>query len=150
MGSWMTTTQTDKTRLFEEMGGITEIKRVTKVFYDYIYDDPWLKLFFDGIPRDHIESQQNFFMQAALGGENKYGGKTPPSAHQHMNITEEIYQARQSHLKQSFKDCNTNPKMAVRWLELDEIFHNRIVKKSKDDCVMRYPAEGIRDFPKPA
>ncbi len=146
----MTITQTDKSRLFEEMGGVTEIKRVTKVFYEYIYNDPWLKQFFDGIPREHIESQQNFFMQAALGGENKYGGKTPPSAHQHINITEEIYQARQSHLKQAFKDCNTSPKMSNRWLELDEIFHDRIVKKSIDDCIMRYPAEGIRDFKKPS
>ncbi len=141
---------TNKQKQFEEMGGLTEIKRATKVFYEYVYDDPWLSQFFGDIPREHIESQQNFFMQAALGGENKYGGKTPPSAHQHMNITEDVYQARQAHLKQAFKDCNTPANMVERWLSIDETFHGRIVKESKDECVMRYPAEGILDFPKPS
>jgi truncated hemoglobin YjbI len=141
--------QNDKRQLFEEMGGIEQVNKVTKVFYDYMYNDPWLSQFFEGIPRDHIESQQNLFMQAALGGDNRYGGKTPPSAHQHINITEEVYQARQSHLKQAFKDTGTSSLMANRWLELDELFHDRIVKESIGDCIMRYSTEGIRDFKKP-
>jgi hypothetical protein len=40
--------------------------------------------------------------------------------------------------------------MANRWLELDELFHDRIVKESIGDCIMRYSTEGIRDFKKPA
>ena len=141
---------TDKEQKFEDMGGLAEVKRITVAFYDYIYDDPWLSQFFEGIPRDHIESQQNFFMQAALGGKNKYGGKTPPSAHQHINITQDVYDARQAHLKQAFKDCQTNPKMIEAWLAIDEAFSRRVIKASKSDCVMRYSTEGIRDFPKPA
>ncbi len=140
---------TDKQRKFEEMGGVEAIKVATTAFYDYMYDDPWLSPFFDGIPREHIESQQVFFMQAALGGENKYGGKTPPSAHQHMYITQDIYDAREAHLKQAFKDCQTKPEMVERWLAIDDTFSSRIIKNSKDDCIMRYPAEGILDFPKP-
>ena len=83
----------DKSIAFEEMGGRAAIERVTFAFYERIYDDPWLKQFFDDIPRDHIESQQNDFMQTALGGPNRYSGKTPPSAHQHIYITQEIYDA---------------------------------------------------------
>lgn len=138
----------DKNTLFEEMGGRPAIERITKVFYERIYNDPWLKQFFDGIPREHIESQQNDFMQAALGGPNRYSGKTPPSAHQHIFITQEVYDAREAHLLAAFKECNTSELMVEKWLKVDDTFHGRVVKNSKDECIMRYSAEGIRDFPK--
>ncbi len=140
---------TDKNVLFEKMGGRSAVEQATRAFYQLIYDDPWLKQFFDGIPRAHIESQQNDFMQTALGGPNRYSGKTPPSAHQHILITQDVYDAREAHLKAAFKECNTSALMVEQWLKVDATFHGRVVKKSKDECVMRYSTEGIRDFPKP-
>ncbi len=140
---------TNKSEIFEQMGGRAAVERVTNVFYERIYKDPWLKQFFDGIPRVHIESQQNEFMQAALGGFNRYAGKTPPSAHQHIYITPEVYDAREAHLVAAFQECNASELMVEKWLKVDETFYDRVVKKSKDDCVMRYSTEGIRDFPKP-
>jgi hemoglobin len=141
--------ETTKNALFEQMGGRSAIEAVTFVFYERMYNDPWLKQFFDGIPREHIESQQNDFMQTALGGPKRYSGKTPPSAHQHIFITQDIYDAREAHLKVAFSECHTSELMVEQWLKVDTSFHGRIVKKSKDDCIMRYSSEGIRDFPKP-
>ena len=139
----------DKNEAFEKMGGRTAIEQVTFKFYERIYNDSWLKQFFEGIPRSHVESQQNDFMQAALGGPNRYSGKTPPSAHQHIFITQEVYDAREAHLIAAFNECNTNELMVEKWLKIDATFHGRVVKKSKDECVMRYSSEGIRDFQKP-
>jgi truncated hemoglobin YjbI len=139
----------DKHVLFEQMGGRPAVEQVTIAFYKRIYSDPWLKQFFDGIPRAHIESQQNEFMQAALGGFNRYAGKTPPSAHQHIFITQDVYDAREAHLLAAFAECNTHELMVEQWLKVDATFHGRIVKQSKDECIMRYPSEGIRDFQKP-
>ncbi len=141
--------ETDKSDLFEKMGGRPAVDKVTKAFYERMYNDPWLKQFFDGIPRSHIESQQNEFMQAALGGFNRYAGKTPPSAHKHIYITQEVYDAREAHLKAAFIECNTSEMMVEKWLKVDATFHGRVVKQSKSDCIMRYSKEGIRDFPKP-
>ncbi len=131
------------------MGGRNAVEKITTAFYEKIYADPWLSQFFEGIPQPHIEKQQNDFMQAALGGFNKYGGKTPPSAHQHINITEEVYAAREAFLEEAFAECQSHPDMIDMWRKVDETFKRRVVKESKDECIMRYPAEGIRDFPKP-
>jgi truncated hemoglobin YjbI len=140
----------DKALQFEAMGGRAAVQRVTNCFYDKIYADSWLRQFFEGIPREHIESQQVDFMQAALGGYNQYGGKTPPSGHKHINITEEVYQARQNFLKQAFKEVSADPSMVDLWLKVEDTFKKRVVKESIDDCEMRYSTEGIRDFPKPS
>lgn len=140
---------TDKEVQFEKMGGRDAVIRVTRSFYDKVYADPWLSQFFAGIPRDHIESQQVDFMQAALGGFNQYGGKTPPSAHKHINITEEVYLYREALLKQAFVECAANDILVDMWLKIDGTFKNRVVKQSIEDCEMRYSTEGIRDFPKP-
>lgn len=145
----ITMADSEKNIAFEQMGGRAAIERVTFAFYERIYNDPWLMQFFDDIPRDHIESQQNDFMQTALGGPNRYSGKTPPSAHQHIYITQEIYDAREAHLIAAFKECGTSELMVEKWLKVDETFQGRVVKKSKDECVMRYPSEGIIDIPKP-
>lgn len=141
--------ETDKNAAFEDMGGRAAIERVTFAFYERIYNDPWLMQFFDDIPREHIESQQNDFMQAALGGPNRYSGKTPPSAHQHIFITQEIYDAREAHLMVAFDECSTSELMVEKWLKVDEAFYGRVVKTSKDECVMRYSSEGIVDIPRP-
>jgi hemoglobin len=142
--------KSDKELLFDSMGGRSAVLQITSAFYDKIYADPWLSQFFEGIPRDHIESQQVDFMQAALGGHNQYGGKTPPSGHKHINITESVFSARQSFLTQAFKEVNADQRMIDMWLKVEQTFKRRVVKDSIEDCEMRYSSEGIRDFPKPA
>jgi len=138
-----------KLQRFEEMGGQAAIDKVTSIFYDKVYADPWLSQFFGGIPRPHIQSQQNDFMQMALGGPSTYQGKTPPSAHQHMYITAEMFEVRQAHLKNAFKQCNTHPKMVEMWLAIEEAFRGRLVKDSVSDCVMRNSNEGVLNYSKP-
>jgi hemoglobin len=140
---------TDKAEQFELMGGREAVTKVTQSFYDKIYADPWLSQFFSGIPRHHIESQQVDFMQAALGGHNQYGGKTPPSAHKHINITEEVFSARQAFLMAAFKDSDASPDLIERWLKIEDTFKRKVVKASIEDCEMRYSTEGIRDFKNP-
>ncbi|NQV70059.1 MAG: group 1 truncated hemoglobin [Pseudohongiella sp.] len=138
-----------KLQMFEEAGGRAAIEKVTEAFYDKVYADPWLSQFFDGIPRSHIQAQQDDFMQAALGGRRGYSGKTPPSAHQHIYITEEMFEVRQAHLMSAFRECHASERMVEMWLAIEDAFRGRLTKDSMSDCVMRYPAEGIRNYPKP-
>ncbi|MCP4445840.1 MAG: hypothetical protein GY811_10925, partial [Myxococcales bacterium] len=60
--------QTEGRSLFDELGGISVLRRITKAFYDKIYEHPWLGKYFETIDRDHIASQQAEFMQGVLGG----------------------------------------------------------------------------------
>jgi len=134
---------------FEAMGGVKMLEMISKLLYDKIYEDPWLKLYFAEIPQEHIERQQVAFMQAALGGPNLYCGQTPPQAHKHMNITDELYAARQIHLDLAFKGSGASPTLVEKWQRIDDAFFNRIVKNSPEECEKRYKTDKILDFPRP-
>jgi len=138
-----------KTREFEALGGTDIIQRVSKVFYDKVYEDAWLKLYFEAIPQEHIERQQVAFMQAALGGENLYCGQTPPAAHKHMYISKELFDQRQRLLNEAFIECHASPRLVERWLKIDNAFFLRIVKSTPEDCERRYKSDSILNFPKP-
>lgn len=134
---------------FEQMGGTAILEEISKVFYDKIYVDSWLKLYFEDVPQEHIERQQVAFMQAALGGENLYCGQNPPTAHKHMYITHALFEARQELLDESFVECNANPLLIEKWQRIDDAFFNRIVKHAPEQCEKRYKTDTILDFPNP-
>ncbi len=139
----------NKREEFEAMGGTAMIEKISKIFYDKIYKDPWLKLYFEEIPQEHIERQQVAFMQAALGGENLYCGQTPPAAHKHMYISHALFEARQELLDESFEEANTGELMIEKWQRIDDAFFSRIVKHAPEQCEKRYETDKILNFPKP-
>lgn len=139
----------EKSAAFEEMGGRESLVAICKIFYDKVYEHPWLKLYFEPIPQDYIEAQQVDFMQQVLGGENIYAGKTPPSAHKHIYVTDELFQIRQNLLLESFTEAHANPALSKKWLELDQIFKPQIVKDFPTECTERYSTEGILNFARP-
>jgi len=140
----------DKGKLFEEMGGTKIIEDITKIFYDKVYVHPWLKLFFEQIPQEHIERQQNAFMAGALGGPNLYCGQTPPAAHKHMNITHALFEARQELLDEAFEEAKAGELLIEKWQRIDDAFFNRIVKHAPEQCEKRYKTDTILDFPDPS
>lgn len=134
---------------FESMGGRSALITINKVFYDKIYQHPWLKLYFEEIPQEHIESQQVDFMQKVLGGENVYVGKTPPNSHTHMFIPDELFEERKKLLCEAFVESNASQQLIDKWLFLDESFRRFIVKKHIDECQPRFKTDPILNFPKP-
>jgi truncated hemoglobin YjbI len=139
-----------KSEEFEKMGGRQSLERISKVFYDKIYDHPWLKLYFEKLPQEYIESQQCDFMEQVLGGNNQYAGKTPPKAHRHILVSEELFELRQELLKESFRELHVHPELGRKWLQLDQTFKPQIVKTTLSDCQQRYDGEGILAFSNPA
>lgn len=138
----------DKLDDFNRIGGRDSLVSINKTFYDKVYLHPWLKQYFDGIPQQHIEDQQIDFMQKVLGGENLYVGKAPPLAHQHMFITNELFEVRKQLLIDTFEELDTHPELRDKWLKLDESFRRIIVKDSPVECTARFLSEPILNFPK--
>lgn len=134
---------------FNRIGGRASLLAINKVFYDKVYQHPWLKLYFLAIPQQHIEDQQVDFMQKVLGGENLYVGKAPPLAHSHMFITDELFDVRKQLLIESFNETNTHPEMIDKWLSLDESFRRILVKKHPSECKPRFTTDPILNFDKP-
>lgn len=134
---------------FERMGGRKSLIAINKVFYDKVYAHPWLKLFFEKIPQQHIEDQQVDFMQKVLGGPNIYAGKAPPAAHMHILIDEEIFSVRKSLLEEAFIETNADKKMVSLWLALDDSFKRVLLKDSIAECKRRFNSDEILAFPRP-
>ncbi|PKG81800.1 group 1 truncated hemoglobin [Colwellia sp. 75C3] len=134
---------------FDRIGGRASLIAINKVFYDKVYQHPWLKQYFLNIPQQHIEDQQIDFMQKVLGGENLYIGKAPPIAHSHMFIPDELFDVRKQLLIETFSETNTHPDLIDKWLNLDESFRRILVKKSSAECKPRFTTDPILNFDKP-
>lgn len=138
-----------KCEAFEKMGGRQSLIKINKIFYDKVYQHPWLKLYFDNIPQQHIEDQQVDFMQKVLGGENRYVGKAPPAAHMHIFIDEKIFNVRKQLLIEAFAEANASQTLIDKWLTLDDSFKRVLLKSSPADCVGRFKTDPILAFPDP-
>lgn len=134
---------------FEEMGGRDSLIAINKRFYEKVYEHPWLKQYFLAIPQQHIEDQQVDFMQKVLGGANRYVGKAPPIAHQHMFIPNELFDVRKQLLCEAFDETNAHPVLVDKWLALDESFRKILVKNDPSQCKPRFKTDPILNFKKP-
>ncbi|MCO4793741.1 MAG: group 1 truncated hemoglobin [Bacteriovoracaceae bacterium] len=134
---------------FEELGGRPVLEKVAKVFYDKVYEHPWIGQFFKEVDQEVIESQQVDFMSAALGGPRVYLGKLPVPAHKHMLLNDEIFDLRESLLKQAMDEVSVLPELRERRLTIDEAFRKKLVKKDISECEKRYKTDEFMDFPNP-
>jgi hemoglobin len=135
--------------LFEDLGGTNTLRKVHALFYDKLYQDPWLGKFFAGIDRSNLENQQTDFMTSAMGGPQIYRGSYPIPAHQHLFIPEELFNLRHSLLKRSIQEAGIPEHLAQKWLKIDAAFKSGLVKSSPNDCKGRFKTDPIIVIPKP-
>jgi len=134
--------------LFERLGGKETYIRVHKIFYDKAYADPWLSQYFTDKPQAVLENQQTDFMVQLMGGPKVYGGKSPKFAHQHMFISEELFELRSNMLSESIKEAGIDDKLRLEWLEADRTLKQAVVKANVSECLQAYPNQTILNFQK--
>ena len=137
----------DKT-LYDRLGGKAVYVKVHKIFYDKAYAHPWLSKYFTDKPQEVLENQQTDFMVQLMGGPKAYGGKSPKSAHQHMVISDELFELRAQMLSDSIKEAGINDNLREEWLEADRTLKRALVKKSQAECTQAYPNQPILNFPR--
>ena len=138
----------DRTFL-DEVGGRPTLERVHKLFYDRLYEHPWLGGFFQQINQQLIEAQQTDFMVSNMGGGKIYVGGLPKIVHQRMNISEELFDLRATILRECVLESGVPEDLAEKWIRLDDAFRHILVKSSVDECKKRFFTDEILDFPKP-
>ena len=119
--------------------------KVHKIFYDKAYADPWLSKYFTDKPQEVLESQQTDFMTQIMGGPKIYGGKAPKWAHQHMVITDELFELRAEMLSDSIKEAGIADDIRVEWLAADAALKRSLVKPL-EKCTKAYPNQPILNF----
>jgi len=115
---------------------------VTEEFYEIVYADEWLKHVFT-IDQKIITSQQIDFMVDALGGERRYGGKSPADAHPHIFVTEEMWNRRESLLNDAMTKVGAPADLRSKWLKIDLAFKKHIVMKDESECRKRFFSDEI-------
>jgi len=115
--------------LYDAVGGLATLERVHKIFYDKIYDHPWLKQFFEGFDQQVIEDRQTSFMGEKFGGP-AYIGKPLRQVHENMYIPQELADLRHEILGESLQEAGVSEELTNRWLRIDEAFMQQVIKKS--------------------
>lgn len=133
--------------LYDRLGGKHTFIKVHKIFYDKAYAHPWLSKYFTDKPQDILENQQTDFMVQLMGGPKAYGGKSPKSAHQHMYISEELFELRSDMLSDSIKEAGIADDLREEWLDADRSLKRALVKSSVNECSQAYPNQPILNFP---
>lgn len=135
----------------DEVGGKACVERVHKILYDRLLSHPWLKDFFVGMERWHLEEQQTDFMMDLFGLSPKcYEGRFPMNAHQHLFITDEVFMIRHDLLAKAITEAGVSDEHKARWLAYDFGMKSAIVKESIDECEGRYRMEKVIAVPKPS
>jgi truncated hemoglobin YjbI len=124
------------------------VKKITEEFYELVYQDDWLKHVFT-IDQKVITSQQIDFMVGALGGEKRYGGKSPGDAHPHIFVNEEMWQRREELLLLAMTKVGSPPELNAKWLKIDLAFKRHIVMTNPSECKKRFFSDELIIVPKP-
>ena len=135
--------------VYNELENKELIRKINECFYEKVYAHPWLSLYFQTVPQEHITTQQTDFITSALGGPNMFCGRNPSVAHPHMMITDELFDLRKSLLSEAFEELNAPTVLVEAWFRIETAFRRTIVKKSKDECKGRWVTDPIIDFSVP-
>lgn len=135
------------TKLFYLVGGFDTLRKVHKLFYDKVYAHPWLSKFFALHEQQFIEDQQTNFMAEKFGGPRKYIGKEPKYTHEHMYITQELFDLRQCILKTALEEAKVETELIERWLTIDSAFQKHIVKQDMDSFMQNHTFKTRLIFP---
>lgn len=122
-----------RTSLLDQVGGLPVLQRVHKIFYDKVYAHPWIGQYFAGHDQVAIENRQTSFMAEKMGGPAGYMGKPMDLTHEHMYISEELFDLRKQLFKESLEEVGLDPELIERWLKIDGAFKRHIVKEDEAD-----------------
>lgn len=79
--------------LFERIGGEDAVNAAVDIFYDKVMADDRINGFFENMDMVAQANKQKAFLTMAFGGPNKYSGKDMRTAHAHLGLEEEHFNA---------------------------------------------------------
>jgi|tagenome__1003787_1003787.scaffolds.fasta_scaffold20043880_1 hemoglobin len=91
------TTTTEPT-FYDQVGGGPAVQKLVEVFYDRVWSDPQLTVYFTGADRDRLKAHQAKLISSVLGGPKEYTGRELGEAHKGLNITSADYDRVVEHL----------------------------------------------------
>lgn len=95
--------------LFERLGGMVSIDAAVDAFYDRVIADPELTGFFERVDLRRQRSHQKAFLAMALGGPQRFSGRSLADAHSHLAIGDHHVDLVLGHLATVLADLGVAP-----------------------------------------
>ncbi|MDP1931823.1 MAG: group 1 truncated hemoglobin [Gammaproteobacteria bacterium] len=92
--------------VFERIGGAAAVDAAVDIFYRRVLGDDLISHFFDSVDMDRQIGKQKAFLTMAFGGPNSYTGQDMRTAHKHMQLKEEHFNAVAGHLAGTLQELN--------------------------------------------
>ncbi|MBM7367227.1 group I truncated hemoglobin [Gordonia hydrophobica] len=84
--------------IYDTIGGAPAVAAAVDDFYVRVTSDPELAGYFEGTDMRKLKSHQRTFIAAAIGGPEKYVGKSMAQAHARLNIVPSHFDLVVGHL----------------------------------------------------
>lgn len=84
--------------IYNEIGGTAAVSAAVDAFYESVTIDPKLANYFESVDMGRLKGHMRSFIGAAIGGPEPYLGRDMGSAHAHLGITGEAFDAVVTHL----------------------------------------------------
>lgn len=113
--------------LWESLGA-TRVRRIMETFYAQVFADERLAPFFAGVTPERVIGKQYSFMQKLTTGEKVYFGDNPRNAHHWMVISEDLFEHRESLMRNALLAHGANEDEIARWMRLESFYRHDILK----------------------
>jgi hemoglobin len=113
--------------VFEQIGGAPAVDAAVDIFYRRVLNDALISHFFDSVDMDRQIGKQKAFLTMAFGGPNAYTGKDMRSAHAHMKIKEQHFQAVAGHLQGTLQELNVPQHLIDAVMNIAASTHDDVV-----------------------
>lgn len=92
--------------LFEKIGGMNAVNAAVDIFYTKVLADDSISHFFKNTDMKKQTAKQKAFLAYAFGAPMAYTGKDMRTAHAHMQLTEDHFNAVATHLVTTLQELN--------------------------------------------
>ena len=89
--------------LYERLGGEDAIATVVDRFYERVLADETLAHFFEDVDMQKQRAHQTQFLSAVAGGPVDYAGRDMTTAHDHLEIGPDHFEAIATHLEETLE-----------------------------------------------
>ncbi|MEH6591155.1 MAG: group 1 truncated hemoglobin [Halioglobus sp.] len=92
------------TTLYERLGGEAAVDSAVDIFYDKVVADERISSYFENMDMVAQAIKQKNFLTMVFGGPNNYQGKDMRSAHSHLGLNQEHFDAVVENLSSTLKE----------------------------------------------
>ena len=94
--------------LYERLGGESAVDTAVDIFYEKVLADERINMFFENLDMVAQAMKQKNFLTMVFGGPNTYSGKDMRTAHAHLGVNEEHFDAVVENVAATLKELGAS------------------------------------------